>query len=166
MRTFVTACLCAFAWMAGPGFAGAPNDFAARILTAHNDERTALQLPPLAWSDTLAAAAAEWANRLVEVGRPEHSPKSVRPGIGENLWAGTAGAFTPEEMVQGWAAEKEFYHYGPFALPTDGHVVGHYTQMIWKNTTEVGCATAKMGTWDVLVCRYAPEGNLLGEKPY
>jgi hypothetical protein len=42
--------------------------------------------------------------------------------------------------------------------------VGHYTQLIWPTTREVGCAVAKGQGNDVLVCRYAPAGNVLGEK--
>jgi len=47
-----------------------------------------------------------------------------------------------------------------------GHVVGHYTQMIWKNTSQIGCALARTNSWDILVCRYSPKGNMIGEKPY
>ena len=45
-------------------------------------------------------------------------------------------------------------------------VIGHYTQMVWKKTNEVGCATADSNTLSLLVCRYSPGGNLYGETPY
>ncbi len=41
--------------------------------------------------------------------------------------------------------------------------VGHYTQLIWPRTQEVGCAVAKGAVNDVLVCRYSPAGNIVGE---
>jgi len=44
--------------------------------------------------------------------------------------------------------------------------VGHYTQMIWKNTTAVGCAVATGGGMDPLVCRYSPSGNFIGQPVY
>jgi len=45
-------------------------------------------------------------------------------------------------------------------------VVGHYTQMIWRNTTEVGCAVAERDDRQILVCRYSPPGNVRGEMAY
>jgi hypothetical protein len=149
--------------------AAAQADFTGRILASHNAERAALDLPTLVWSETLAAEAAVWADRLAELGRLEHSPGYQRPGDGENLWMGTADAFTLEEMVGDWAEEKRLFRYGVFPdVSTSGnwHEVGHYTQMIWKHTSEVGCALASRDGWDVLVCRYSPAGNIVGERPY
>ena len=40
---------------------------------------------------------------------------------------------------------------------------GHYSQMIWRNTTRIGCAMAGGG---FLVCRYAPPGNFTGQKAF
>ncbi len=111
---------------------------AGEVLAAHNAERAALDLPPLVWDETLAAHAAVWANRLAQLGRLQHSPNDERAGEGENLWMGTAGKFRPEEMVGGWAQEKQFFRYGTFPDATasgEGHVVGHYTQMIWRDTS-------------------------------
>jgi hypothetical protein len=118
--------------------AAAQANFADRILAAHNTERVALDLPPLVWSETLAAEAAVWANQLAELGWLQHSPGNQRQGEGENLWMGTANAFTLEEMVGDWAEEKRMFRDGPFPdvsisplHPDDleGHVPGrlrHY----------------------------------------
>jgi hypothetical protein len=149
--------------------AQAAGTFDARILSAHNRERAALAQPSLAWSDALAGHAAVWARHLAQLGRLEHSAIADRPGEGENLWLGTAGAYTPEEMVQGWADEKHDFADGIFPdVSRSGHweAVGHYSQMIWAKTTQLGCAKATAGGWDILVCRYSPPGNLVGEKPY
>jgi hypothetical protein len=45
-------------------------------------------------------------------------------------------------------------------------VVGHYTQIVWRNTQSVGCALVGNGRTDFLVCRYSPAGNFYGERPY
>jgi hypothetical protein len=143
--------------------------FAGRVLAAHNAERAALDLPPLVWNETLAAHAAVWAKRLADLSRLEHSPKDEREGEGENLWMGSAGGFTPEDMVGAWARERQFFRNGTFpdvSTPRGGHVVGHYTQMIWKGTSQVGCAVARGRGWDILVCRYSPPGNWIGDRPY
>lgn len=151
----------------------AGGDFTQQILDAHNKERAGLGLPPLTWSKELAEDAADWARHLAEIGRLEHSDPKDRGGhrVGENLCMGTAGGYTPAVMVEGWIAEKRDFLYGTFPAVTgaasgDWHLVGHYTQVVWRNTTEIGCAKASTGTWDVLVCRYNPAGNTAGQKPY
>jgi len=149
--------------------AAAQGDFPGRILALHNAERSALGLPPLVWSDPLAQQSAVWANRLAELGLFGHSPPEMRPGEGENLWMGTAGAFTLDEMVASWSDEKRIFRYGRFPeVSTTGewHEVGHYTQMIWRDTTKVGCALVRGNGADYLVCRYSPPGNVYGEWPY
>lgn len=146
----------------------AQSDFATRILAAHNAERAALNISALIWSDALASDARQWAVHLATAGAWQHADATTRKGEGENLWEGTAGGFSVEEMVGGWTSEKHYFHYGPF--PDDGRSagqpIGHYTQIIWRSTTEVGCAIAVGHGNDVLVCRYAPMGNFIGEAPY
>jgi Cysteine-rich secretory protein family len=142
-------------------------DFARAVLDGHNAERRAVGVPPLAWSDRLATGAGAWAAHLAALGHLEHSPPTERPGEGENLWMGTAGRFTPSQMVAAWASEKSDFRPGTFpdvAMHGDWTKVGHYTQMIWRRTAEIGCALATAKGWDVLVCRYAPAGNVVGEK--
>ena len=81
---------------------------------------------------------------------------------------GTSQAYSVEAMVDGWIDEKRFYRPGRFPEVTTTQSwedVGHYTQLIWENTTRVGCALSNTGEDDVLVCRYAPAGNWDGESP-
>jgi uncharacterized protein YkwD len=148
---------------AGPALAA---DFDDTILAAHNAERAAVGVPPVTWSSTLAAHAATWAKHLAQLGTMQHSRPSERPGEGENLWAGTAGAYSAAEMVAGWTGEKKDFRNGDYPDVTRGGTVGHYTQMIWKTTNEIGCATARGGQYDILVCRYGPPGNMVGERPF
>jgi hypothetical protein len=144
-------------------------DFNERLLAAHNRERMALGVPPLAWNDQLAVEARSWAVQLAATGEFKHSPDA--PGKepeGENLWAGTPRAFTPESMVGLWVAEKKDYHPGVFpnnSRSGDVENVGHYTQLIWRRSGEVGCATAVGQTEEFLVCRYSRAGNVYGERP-
>ena len=75
---------------------------------------------------------------------------------------GSAGAYSPEQMVANWAREKSWFRPGVFpnvSSTDDWMDVSHYTQMIWPTTTSVGCAVHRRGRNDYLVCRYAPRGD-------
>lgn len=144
-------------------------DFKARLLAAHNQERSSMGVQPLVWDERLAADARAWADELAATGRFEHSPDE--PGQepqGENLWAGTPRAFSPEAMVGLWIAEKKDYRPGVFpnnSRSGDVERVGHYTQLVWRDTREVGCATAVGAEEEFLVCRYSGAGNVYGQRP-
>ncbi|MGN6822259.1 MAG: CAP domain-containing protein [Candidatus Nitrosocosmicus sp.] len=87
---------------------------------------------------------------------------------------------TTAHLVQLWVNEKNgppVYDDHPFQRTND-HRYGHYTQMVWRTTTAVGCATATSGgpvsashgggsgNIIYLVCRYSPQGNIIGQMPY
>ncbi|VFJ13310.1 CAP domain-containing protein [Candidatus Nitrosocosmicus franklandus] len=151
--------------------AQANTEFENTILNIHNQERAEVNVPALSWSNNLAADAQIWANHLTTLGLkagdlPPHDPSNSE---GENLWMGTAGADSTAEQVQSWVAEKNNYVPGtPIPAETnEGDLVtGHYTQMVWSSTTEVGCATATGGGLAFLVCRYSPPGNFVGQVPF
>jgi hypothetical protein len=143
--------------------------FDERVLIAHNQERSTLGLEPLNWNPALADDAQRWADYLAASGRFQHSVDNRRDPEGENLWAGTKGYFGPEAMVDAWVREKRFFRPGVFPNnSTTGRVedVGHYTQLVWRATTQVGCAQATGTSEDILVCRYAEAGNYRGERPF
>lgn len=138
------------------------DQLSARLLYSHNMERVRVRSAPLRWDPGLAAAAASYGPQLARLGRLEHSPRGSRPGQRENLWRGTRGAFSPEQMVGAWIAERSMFHPGVFpnvSRTGDWEDVAHYTQLIWKGTTHVGCAVYPGGSWDYLICRYSPPGN-------
>jgi hypothetical protein len=156
--------LLALAVLAAPAPALAQS-WEATALALHNRERAAFQVAPLAWDLGLAAAADLYATELARTGRWGHSPKASRPGQGENLWMGTAGAYRIEDMVGGWIGERRWFRPGIFpAVSTTGNWidVGHYTQIVSTRTTRVGCAVRTGGRWTYLVCRYSPSGNVDG----
>ena len=138
----------------------------ARLLAVHNRERAALGIEPLSWDPRLAAASADYAQRLLPGGPLQHSPPPTRPNQGENLWMGTHEAYQLEKMANGWAKEKRIFRRGRFPhVSTSGNWadVAHYTQMIWRSSKRVGCALAEGNKWDFLVCRYFPAGNVVGQ---
>lgn len=146
-------------------------NFESRVLAAHNRERTMLGVAPLRWNPALARDAGAWAEHLTRVGYLVHyqeAPGDPDPE-GENLWAGTRGYYNLESMVGLWAAEKKVFRPGIFPANSrtgDLEDVGHYTQMVWRSSQEVGCALAHGRNDDFLVCRYAEGGNVIGERPF
>lgn len=156
----------AFGIAPAPRLAAATASVAERLLAGHNRARAAAGVAPLRWDAQLAAGAEAYAAQLARTGHLAHSPRQSRPGQGENLWMGSAGAYTPEFMVESWADERRSFRPGTFPnVSTTGNWadVAHYTQMIWRSTTSVGCAIQRSGRWDVLVCRYSPAGNRDGQ---
>jgi hypothetical protein len=161
-------------------YAQVSEDARNTILNMHNQERSAVGVPALTWSNSLANDAQNWANYIASLNlRPvtntspgdlaPHSPWDQRNGQGENLAWGSKGYFPVSTYVQGWANEKSNYVPGtPISQSLSGPngVYGHYTQMVWSTTTEIGCGLASDANQDYLVCRYAPTGNWIGQVPY
>ncbi len=142
---------------------------AAEALALHNAERGRLGLPPLVWSCRLAQEAAGWAEVLAQRGQLEHASKDVRGASGENLWMGSAGGFTVAHMVGRFIEERDLYRHSRFpdiSRTGDWKDAGHYSQVVWRDTSELGCALANGSGRDVLVCRYHPAGNVEGRIAY
>ncbi|MDB5582900.1 MAG: serine protease [Bradyrhizobium sp.] len=140
------------------------------MLDAHNAARAAVGVTPLTWDDRLAADAASYASTLAREDRFEHAaqPEGFERE-GENLWMGTRDAYALHEMVDDWIAERRFYRPAPtpdFSTTGNWSDVAHYTQIAWHSATAVGCALASNKSSDVLVCRYAPAGNVVGEMAF
>ena len=136
-----------------------------QLLALHNQVRTQAGSPPLQWDSELAAQAASYGPQLAQHGRPVHAPRAGREKSRENLLQALPG--TPvDRMVGVWIAERRNFTPGIFPnVSRTGNWadVGHYTQMIWRTTTHVGCAVHRGGRFDWLICRYWPPGNQDGK---
>ena len=122
-------------------------------LNRHNTLRARHCVPAVTWSNRLAGIAQDWANRC----QFEHRQSN----LGENLAIGTSGAFPPASQVQSWYDEINSYDFAT-GRSRDGQAVGHFTQVIWRGTRQVGCAVATCNGNDLLVCNYSPAGNVVG----
>lgn len=145
------------------------------ILAAHNKLRDKLNLPNLKWSKSLEDKATNWVNTL-SVKYECKMLHSHMPNLGENLyWASPLyysngkkeiQPIRPIDVVSTWSSEEHYYDYNANRC-TSGKVCGHYTQLVWKDTTEVGCAKIicydKSQVWS---CNYNPSGNYASQKPY
>lgn len=145
-----------------------------QILDAHNAFRTEVGVPALKWSAELAMFAQRWANELAnnrdcQLGhRPNEDGDTWKQLYGENIYSGGGSDWAPTilDAVAGWGKEKGDFDFTT-KLCKGGGTCGHYTQIIWKNTTHVGCAIAKCGDGNVIVvCNYDPSGNWMGETAF
>ncbi len=130
---------------------------AQQFVAAHNRVRAKHCAGPLTWSTKLAAYAQKWADSLEAKGCAfGHSGGPY----GENLAAGTEGVLDPEATVAMWYDEIKQYKFpdGGFSMQT-----GHFTQVVWRGTKQVGCGHAQCKGNDIWVCEYDPPGNWDGE---
>ena len=136
------------------------------MLDVHNAARRSYGVAPLKWNAALADSARGWAAQLAARRQFAHDPqKGIDPSQGENLYRGTRGAFSYAAIAQLWVDERRDFRPGRFPdVVASGawQRVGHYTQIIWPATREVGCALSSDAENDFLVCRYAPAGNYYG----
>lgn len=140
------------------------------MMTGHARERAAVGAPPMIWDTALADDALAYAREMARTRRFAHAEQPQGAGReGENLWTGTRGAYRYDEMFGHWAAEKRDFVDAPtpaFSRTGRWQDVAHYTQIVWRASTRVGCALASNATDDYLVCRYSPPGNVVGRRVF
>jgi len=126
----------------------------------------------LSWNNTLAKLALKWSKLCVW----EHPDKTKYPeykNTGQNLYATTSKTLNLTAGTQAWYDEKTDYMYDTmYCVP--GKMCGHYTQVVWATSRQIGCAYHKCETLkkadlksaQFMVCQYWPPGNYRGQKPY
>lgn len=133
-----------------------PDDF----VNEHNAVRAKVGAEPLFWDEELATYAKNYITSKIKTCEMVHS----NGPYGENL-ATVNGELTAAAAVKAWADEKKFYDHN--SNKCVGGECRHYTQLVWKKSFLVGCATVKCkNNWFLLSCNYSPSGNVVGELPY
>ncbi|XP_053140251.1 serotriflin-like [Hemicordylus capensis] len=132
-------------------------------------EPTARNMLRMEWNSEASENARSWAAQCTL----SHSPSNQRivneVECGENLYMSTAPQ-SWSTAIQSWYDEKKNFKYGIGAVhPND--VVGHYTQVVWYSSYQIGCAAASCpnATYQYYyVCHYCPAGNVVGslKMPY
>ena len=139
---------------------------AKEVLDHHNKVRGDLHLPPLTWSAALASFAQDWADSLVSTGACNLRHRQNN-GYGENIYMNSSAAsFKPLSASLAWYAEKQKYTYSKIGEAGSAHSM-HYTQMVWKDTKEMGLGMTTCANGGVIVvANYNPAGNYTGNYPY
>ncbi|KAM4835042.1 cysteine-rich secretory protein 2 isoform 1-T3 [Thomomys bottae] len=144
------------------------------IINKHNDLRRSVKpqasnMLKMQWSIDATGNAQKWANKCTL----EHSnaeDRKTNTKCGENLYM-SSDPTSWTEVVQNWFSEGDGFVYGT-GPKTSNTPVGHYTQLVWYSSYQVGCGIAYCPGQETLkyyyVCQYCPAGNNLSMKnnPY
>ena len=138
------------------------------LVNFHNRVRNDVGVGPVTWDATIAKFAQDYANKLATtIKQLQHNPNRVLNGVtlGENLSWGSAGSWTVLQLADQWESQEKNLWTPGSVIPSGSNPAGHYTQIIWRNSTKIGAgiATGPSGTY--LVCNYSPAGNFIGQKP-
>ncbi|KAJ1287633.1 hypothetical protein BS78_02G025500 [Paspalum vaginatum] len=130
----------------------------------HNKARADVGVGPVSWDDTVAAYAEIYAAQRQGDCALQHSDGPY----GENIFWGPAGTdWSASDAVDSWVSEKQYYDHDTNSC-TDGQECGHYTQVVWSDSTNIGCAGVVCDNSGgvFIVCNYNPPGNVVGQSPY
>jgi len=138
------------------------NSFEDDALKKHNDYRKKHGCTPLKLDKKLCSYAQEWANKLARENRFDHRSDN---SYGENLyctWSSNPKRGCPgDKPVESWYDEIKKYQFGiePRSMGT-----GHFTQVVWKNSKNLGIAKAQSSSGKIIVvANYEPAGNFIGQ---
>ncbi|XP_069941290.1 uncharacterized protein [Cherax quadricarinatus] len=137
------------------------DDFAEECLKSHNNYRAKHGAPPLKLSKKLSKYAHEWAQTIAKKDVLQHRQNN---SYGENLYC--AWSSNPKHMIKGseavesWYQEIKDFTFG--REPSDLRA-GHFTQVVWLDSEELGVATARSKSGKIyVVANYSPAGNFVG----
>ncbi|KAH8382080.1 hypothetical protein KR009_001668 [Drosophila setifemur] len=124
----------------------------------------------IVWDDELASRAQKWADNC----QFRHDPHRTinRFTMGQNLAIIWSTAMLDADdgdfpsRIQSWFNEVQKYSFGDAWSPK----TGHYSQLVWGETSLVGCGYAEYKDSSkynkLYVCNYGPGGNVVGYNPY
>ena len=163
---------------------GTTDSAALGALEVHNCARKTVTpaastpIIPLTWDATVASTAQSWANGCAY----GHGGQN---GYGQNIYAAASTdpnfTATLADAALAWASEEPYYTYSNNTCntanpPNTAQTCGHYTQVVWSSTTQLGCGLKFCTTnspfgppftnWYFIVCDYNPPGNFTGQRPY
>lgn len=128
------------------------DEYAKKCIDRHNNDRSKHSAPELAWNQTLADYAKKYLKNQNCVFAHSGGP------YGENIAMGYDSA---EDAIKAWYEENKQYN---FKIAKFSESTGHFTQMVWKSSTQIGCADVDCGDKGTfMACEYFPRGNVMGQ---
>jgi len=134
--------------------------FQLETLKAHNELRAKHGVPAVELSAKMCTYAQEWADQLLAENRFQHRRKNK---YGENLyssWSSRPKVISGEVPVESWYSEIKDYTFGQ--EPRGGPTTGHFSQIVWRESTHLGVGLAQKDGKIIVVGNYSPAGNIVG----
>ena len=133
----------------------------ADILNNHNYHRKRHQVDSLERNSEIEKVAQDYSEYQASIDQMKHSNNKK---YGENLYycyASYGICVTGEDASQRWYDEVSQYN---FNKPGFSSGTGHFTQLVWKGSTQIGCGAACNNKNKCYVtCNYYPPGNVLSQ---
>lgn len=137
---------------------------AVAALKIHNDARQRVGVRPLTWSVQVAQSAQAYADQLAAQDPGDamnHDPNLNSTPYGENLTWLSGGRGSAVIGSNDWLEERVIWE------ENRAGEVGHYTQMVWHDTKELGIGISTGASGSVyIVARYNRAGNVEQHAPY
>ena len=106
--------------------------------------------------------ARDWAEKCAKIKSMAHNPNKK---YGENIFCMVSSDYSmvpsARDALKKWYDEVEQHTFG---VEKVNHSTLHFTQMMWKETTELGIAMVGNGKgYNYVVANYNPRGNIVGQ---
>ncbi|XP_065915987.1 GLIPR1-like protein 1 [Dysidea avara] len=147
------------------------------LLDLHNQARSnvtpiATNMEKMEWNDELAAVAQAYSALCIFDHNPNRASQAPSfSSVGENLAISSGRGEDYQFLFTLWHNEHRNYDYN---TGTCSGVCGHYTQVVWARSNQLGCGVTLCTTVEGfsgtnavnLVCNYGPAGNFIRRPPY
>ena len=138
-------------------------EFQQEGLKMHNKYRADHHVPELELNKELCEIAQKYAEELAKKNIMQHSHAKFKgiASMGENLYWCSGFKPTGDMGVTSWYDEIHDYDFKT-GKTKNGKAVGHFTQVVWKESKYVGMGIGNVGNSYYVVANYYPAGNLVG----
>ncbi|MED6198448.1 hypothetical protein PIB30_066322 [Stylosanthes scabra] len=138
-----------------------PPDAPIDYLIGHDKARDSVGIQRLEWNGKLEGVAKRFVNQHIE----DCLEGQVSLKYGQNIARNPVNEISAQDAVASWVAQKQYYDYRTNSCI--GGECRRYTQVVWKNSTDIGCHKVRCRNGGTLVtCIYDPRGNILNQRPY
>ncbi len=128
-------------------------------LDDHNYYRCLHGADPVTWDSTLESQAQAVADAMPPMAHsdsynaPMPAGENLAMGMGTFTCGDYTGPYNQNCATHNWYEEYECWGFGDDGWKNPTCTIGHFTAMVWKKTTKIGCAS----NGNYFVCQYGAE---------
>ena len=135
------------------------NDFINSALEIHNEFRKNHNAEPLKLNNELIVKAKNYAKILINSSDNFSIFTFNKKPLGENIYINNS-KINPKDICKKWYKESKKYNYNSKKFQKD---TLHFTQLIWKGTSEFGFGYISSENKTCAVALYYPPGNIFNK---